>query len=853
MVPIKRLRASWTVATIGLALLCALSAALVAIAVQSAESRSRRAISAIAHMVELQDAVRSSDPAGVEKHWLELSRMNPDNPSYPEIAGTLAVVKQRFQRILALESELESAPAEGVAGRTPRKILEDLLRERDSAQSWLLEAERSMRIGRNQISESVYENTRYLVILILTMAALVVLAAIQICRYRSDLEIRKQSEEALKESETKFRELFKSVMDSMYQTTMDGELLAANPALVKLLGYDSEEELKAAGLVTNIYAEPHKRSEFIRSVVLQGEVRNKEMVLTRKDGTRITVLDNFRAVLDASGIVAYLEGTLIDISDRIAFEQELARARDSAIQASRLKSEFLANMSHEIRTPMNGVIGMTNMLLDTHLSLEQREYAVAVRRSAGFLLEIINDILDFSKIEAGKPQLASIDFSPRVCVEEVLEMLFEMAEERKLEILCHFDDTVPDALRGDPGRLRQVITNLVGNALKFTEQGEVIVRVSAKDSSAPEVLLEFDVSDTGIGITPDQMARIFEPFCQGDGSTTRKYGGTGLGLNISRRIAETMKGSIDVKSEPGVGSTFHFTAMFENRSPGVAWSPPEVLKGLRVLVVEDNHAARRLLVEKVQNWGMHPTECADGQAALGILQQHSSAGQPIDFTLVDCQMPGLNGIDFVQSVRADDSLTGLQLVLITNFGHRSVALGDWDRTIAGVITKPIRGKTLLDILTHRSNPAPIASDLFPAPGILGRGVSNFRILVAEDNLVNQKVASRMIEKLGHPVDVVVNGNEALLAIEQKVYSLVLMDCQMPGMDGFEATAEIRRRENGTSRLPVIAMTAHAMKGDRERCINAGMDDYLTKPVDAEELAAVLQLWLPKDAFWTEAT
>lgn len=803
-------------------------------------------------MVELQDAVRSSDPARVEKHWLELSRTNPDNPSYLEIADTLAIVKQRFQRILALESELKSAPAEGVAGRTPRKILEELLRERNSVQSRLLEAERSMRTGRNQVSESVYENTRYLVILILTMAVLVVLTAIEIRRYRSDLEIRKQSEEALRESEAKFRGLFESVMDSMYQTTLDGKLLAANPALVAMLGYGSEEELKAAGLVTNIYAEPHKRNEFIRSVVRQGEVRNKEMVLTRKDGARITVLDNFRTVLDASGDVAYLEGTLIDISDRIAFEEELARARDSAIQASRLKSEFLANMSHEIRTPMNGVIGMTNMLLDTHLSVEQREYAVAVRRSAGFLLEIINDILDFSKIEAGKPELASVDFSPRICVEEVLEMLFEMAEERKLELLCHFDDTVPDALRGDPGRLRQVITNLVGNALKFTEHGEVIVRVSAKDPSAPEVMLEFDVSDTGIGITPDQMARIFEPFCQGDGSTTRKYGGTGLGLNISRKIAETMKGSIDVKSQPGVGATFHFTAMFENRSPGVSWYPPAELKDLRVLVVEDNHAARSLLVEKVRNWGMQPMECAEAQSALRILQQHASAGEPINFALVDCQMPGLNGIDFVQSVRADHSLMGLQLVLITNFGHRSVALGDWDRTIAGVVTKPIRGKTLLDILTHGRNPPPIASDLFLASGVLGRGVSNCRILVAEDNLVNQKVASRMIEKLGHPVDVVSNGNEALLAIEQKEYGLVLMDCQMPGMDGFKATAEIRRRENGTSHLPVIAMTAHAMKGDRERCINSGMDDYLTKPVNSEELAAVLQRWLPQEGSWTEA-
>ena len=845
----KRLRASWTVATIGLALLCALSAALVAIAVHRAESRSQRANSAVAHMVELQDAVRSNHLAHIQEHWRELRHVSPESLD----SDTLAAIEQGLQRIVALEAEFKFAQVERSPDLIRHEIRDNLLHERDSVQSRLLAAERNMRIGGNLVSESVYENTRYLVILILTMAVLVILAAIEIRHYQSDLEIRKRSQNALMESEAKFRGLFESVMASVYQTTLDGKLLAANPALVTMLGYGSEEELKGAGLVTNSYAEPHKRNESIRIGVHEGEVRNKEMVLTRKDGVQITVLDNFRTVLDTSGNVAYLEGTLLEISDRIAFEQELARARDSAIQASRLKSEFLANMSHEIRTPMNGVIGMTNILLDTHLSPEQREYAVAVRRSAGFLLEIINDILDFSKIEAGKPELASVDFSPRVCVEEVLEMLFDMAEERKIELLCHFDDTVPDGLRGDPGRLRQVITNLVGNALKFTEQGEVTVRVSTKSPSAQEVLLEFDVSDTGIGITADQMARIFEPFCQGDGSTTRKYGGTGLGLNISRRIAETMRGSIDVKSQPGLGSTFHFTAMFENRAPGTAWAPPAALKGLRVLLVEDNHAARRLLVEKVKNWGMQPMECADGQAALGILQQHAAAGEPITFALVDCQMDGLNGIDFVQSVRADKSLSELQLVLITNFGHRSVALGDWDRTIAGVVTKPIRGKTLLDILTHRHKPSSIANDLFPALNVLNRGFSNCRILVAEDNLVNQKVASRMIEKLGHQVDVVMNGNDALAAIERTEYSLVLMDCQMPGMDGFEATAEIRKREKGTSHLPVVAMTAHAMKGDRERCIGAGMDDYLTKPVNPEELAAALQRWLPEGAYWTKAT
>jgi len=284
--------------------------------------------------------------------------------------------------------------------------------------------------------------------------------------------------------------------------------------------------------------------------------------------------------------------------------------------------------------------------------------------------------------------------------------------------------------------------------------------------------------------------------------------------------------------------------------PGAAWTPPFSLKDLRVLVVEDSQAARLLLVEKARNWGMLPLECGKAEDALTILRQHASAGEPINFALVDCQMPGLNGIDFVQSVRCDEALAGLQLVLATNFGHRSVALGDWDRTIAGVVTKPIRGRTLLDILLQRRNPPPIAGEL--SLGASVSGLSNYRVLIAEDNLVNQKVASRMVEKLGYRVDVVSNGNEALTALQHESYSLVLMDCQMPVMDGFEATAEIRKREVDGAHIPVIAMTAHAMKGDRERCIDSGMDDYLTKPVNPEELAAVLLRWLPQDVYWTES-
>jgi PAS domain S-box-containing protein len=847
-----RSSANWTTATISLALFCALCAALVATALHRAERGIDADVSVISSLIEIQDAVRASDRARFQTHWLEIQQKQKDNPSPFQIGGLLREVNKRFTNILNLEAELNAIPREGtVGGRTSKSILQEILRERNIVQTLLLDAERTMRVSRNEISDFIYERARYLVILILVMAILVALAAVLIRRYQSALDVRKRSEEALRASESRFRGLFENVMEGVYQTSQAGKILAANPALVRMLGYESEEELKSAGLASDIYAEPHKRLDFTSKLERDGVVRNEEITLRRKDGAPVTVLDSSRLVRDANGEVIYLEGTMADISDRKVFEQELAQARDSAIQASRLKSEFLANMSHEIRTPMNGVIGMTSMLLDTNLSAEQREYAVAVRRSAAFLLEIINDILDFSKIEAGKLDLENIDFSPRSCVEDVLEMLFELAEVRKIELICHFEENVPEMVRGDPNRLRQVITNLVGNALKFTERGEVAVTVSAEDVEASEVTLRFDVLDTGIGIRPDQMARIFEPFCQGDGSTTRKYGGTGLGLNISRRIVEMMHGSIEVNSEPGAGSTFRFTAKFENRSAGLKWQAPEELKDLRVLVVEDNRTARRFLMEKVRNWGMHPLECPNGGDTLEILQRYAEAGESIDLALVDCQMPGLNGVELVRAVRGDQRLSDLQLVLITNFGHRSVALGGWDRAIAGVITKPVRGKNLLEILTHRHDPQPIASDFYLSANHLAGFLSGCRILVAEDNLVNQKVASRMLEKLGHQVDVVSNGSEAVQAISRREYSLVLMDCQMPGMDGFEATAAIRARENGRVRLPVIAMTAHAMKGDRERCIGSGMDDYLTKPVSSEELAAVLQRWLPIGVFRVE--
>jgi two-component system sensor histidine kinase/response regulator len=833
--------------TIALALLCAVCAVLAGTAVYQAEQRIVTAVSSTTKLNDLEDAIRTSDVPRFEEEYVELKKVERENRSYSDLTETLTEVNERFRKILALEAQLRVMPPPAVESQ----LLKQLLQERNLVQKRLLGVDRTIRTSRNQISDFIYERARYLLVLILVLAILVILAGVQIRRYQFDLMVRKRSETALRESDARFRGLFENVMEGVYLSSPGGKILAANPALVKMLGYDSEEELKAADIGADLHVGPQKRSFLIQKLEDQGRLKNEELVLRRKDGTTITVLDNSRIVRDASGKVLYLEGTLIDISDRKAFEQELARARDEAIEASQMKSEFLANMSHEIRTPMNGVIGMTTMLLDTHLTQEQKEYTAAVRRSAGYLLEIINDILDFSKIEAGKLELEAIEFSPRSCVEDVLEMLFELAESRSIELICYFHSEVPDKLRGDAGRLRQVITNLVGNALKFTERGEVAVTVSLEETESQVVTLRFDVLDTGIGITPKQMMRIFEPFCQGDGSTTRKYGGTGLGLNISRRIVEMMQGTIKVKSEPGVGSTFSFTAKFENAATDENPGSAAGLEGLKVLVVEDNPTAMEFLISRMQQWGMQTIGCSDGPV-MSVLHSHAAAGNPFDFAVVDCQMPNLNGVDLVRAIRSDPKLGELQLVLITNFGHRTVAMGGWDRAIAGVITKPIREKNLFDLLVQRRDAQPPGTDFYLPPTQLAGFLSAFRILVAEDNLVNQKVASRMIEKLGYQADVVGNGAEALDAIAKTEYHLVLMDCQMPGMDGFEATAEIRRREKGGIRLPVIAMTAHAMQGDRERCIGAGMDDYLTKPVRSEDLAATLQRWLPVSVVSAEA-
>ena len=676
----------------------------------------------------------------------------------------------------------------------------------------------------------------------------------------ADISERKRSETALRDLSSFQRAMLDSAGHAIISATPDGVIQLFNPAAEALLGYTAEEMIGKR--TPALFHDPEEVAARARlfSVELgvtiepgfdvfvekarRGLPNEHEWSYIRKDGTRLTVLLNVTALRSADGHITSFLGVASDITPLKMVERELTSAKEAAEAASIAKSQFLANMSHEIRTPMNGVLGLTALLLETRLTPKQQRLTDTIVRSGRSLLDIINDILDFSKIEAGKLELEHIDFDLRMLVDDVLELFAAPAHQKQLELIGEVDETVPAFVKGDPARLRQILINLIGNAIKFTAQGEVMLSVVSIAEGEDQSVLCFSVKDSGIGIAPDALRSIFQPFSQADGSTTRKFGGTGLGLAIAKQLVSFMGGEIWAESQAGSGATFLFTVHLPHahQERTGARSSTVALPSQRVLVVDDNPAARRSLDRQLRTWGMTSMVAESGPLAIQQLRRAVEEGLPFDTILIDLEMPGMNGLEAVRAI-GDTLRHHYPRVILMTPVERVDAAEDDTGLIAATLTKPIRPSDLHRALSGLPVGVPSPARR-PAQEERAPAKRQGSILLAEDNAVNQEVTLGMLEVLGFTATAVENGRLAADLLTLQRFSVILMDCQMPEMDGFEATRIIRQREQMTgTRIPIIALTAHALQGDRELCLAAGMDDYLSKPFTIEQLKTVVYRWL----------
>ncbi len=650
-------------------------------------------------------------------------------------------------------------------------------------------------------------------------------------------------------------------------------LLYANPAMISLLtrfGYSDEGFPNVA---------PRSLPDIVRRCLATGHVFRDEAVVLPEAGFSWT----FCPVLthgivrgyatDMTSVHKTQQALQLSADQLRRSNRRLDQALDEAKESARVKTAFLATVSHELRTPMNGVIGMTSLLMETPLTSEQQSYAETIRQCGEALLQLINDVLECSKIEAGKLELECLDFNLRTTVEQVLAQFAERAEAKGLELTGLVHASVPTGLKGDPGRLRQILTNLVGNAVKFTDKGEVTLQAYLEEDLPDTAAIRFEVTDSGIGINPNTQAKLFRPFVQADSSTTRKYGGTGLGLSISKQLVELMGGRIGVRSTEGQGSTFWCTARFQKQADSLrAILPTGDLTGKRVLIVDDNESNRLILHHLVSGWGMVDDLAEDAESALHRVAKAKQRGRPYDLAILDVIMPGKDGLQLARELQSHPAGSGIRLIVMTSMLQRGHAEQARQAGAMGYLPKPVRhdelrdclrtvlglpeGQAPKDTLTHSVVPQLVTRHM------VAEHVQHRRILVVEDNIVNQKLVVRMVEKLGYKPDVVENGKEALTALTKGDYAAILMDCQMPVMDGFETTRCIREREasvasrdstdgsvnrsvtvtQSTPHIPIIAVTANAMQGDRERCLATGMDDYLAKPIKLDELRSALTRW-----------